>query len=631
MAKRLAEDLETRRRIHEAEADRAQLLERVLVDASGVWARRSFQEQARRMSERDQRAGRPSALLAIGFDRRQNLVDQAGKDAWDRLVADAARALEGLLPELALMGRAADDELAIFLPGMSESDAFALAGRLFAVLEGAAIGVAGSSHAYDVLERQSDVALRAARRLGRDQVRRFSAEAIPSASIDARMPQAGWIIDRKYSLEGPLSKGGMGVVYRALDLHLERPVAIKMLRPELLGQGEFREMLRSEASRMASVRHPSLAAVYAFGEDPPWLFLAMELISGSSVFDLIHQSGPFEPRRAAEIVSQIAGALEAVHAAGLVHRDVKPANILVTPATPSLPRRAVLVDFGIARRLDQSAVTYGGTRGFMAPETRNQEPESPMTDVYALAATAYTMLIAGLAPDPPAADERIAPELMRVLLHGLEARPTDRPASALAFARAFEEAARKSPTEQQAWWKRWTIGQKPPPAAVANRTEVVQSDDVVVSDAAFEAAAGALAGSGEKMPLLHTARALSEIMATVAERPDGDKVARNIGRGVIDRELGARHLTIPAGESPGRILGQLAPLWSAIAGIGRLVVVRAGEREATIALEGAQPVKALRSFLAGFVERFAEAGLFGVRIALEDTGESIALRLAWGP
>jgi tetratricopeptide (TPR) repeat protein len=198
-----------------------------------------------------------------------------------------------------------------------------------------------------------------------------------------------------YRVEAELGRGGAGIVFLAHDDALRRAVAIKAVRPEFAG-GHRNRLLR-EARAAARFRHEHAVAVHSVGETPSGLpFIVMEHIGGSSVAELIRRRGRIEPRRAVEIVEQVASALAEAHKSGLIHRDVKPGNILIDANTV----RAKLVDFGLAVVVDvqtdsirEGARVFGGTPSYMSPEqARSDDSIDGRADVYSLGATFYEML-----------------------------------------------------------------------------------------------------------------------------------------------------------------------------------------------------------------------------------------------
>jgi streptogramin lyase len=203
-----------------------------------------------------------------------------------------------------------------------------------------------------------------------------------------------------YRIEAVLGRGGMGVVYLATDLRLERKVALKLVAPELAGDPRFRERFLRESRLAASLDHSHVVPVYAAGELDGQLWIAMRYVQGTDLRTLLDAEGPLEPARSVELCSQIGEALDAAHAHGLVHRDVKPANVLVTEEGGE--EHGYLADFGLARTADLDAVPgtgahLSGTVDYTAPEQIAAEQADSRADVYSLACVLYECL----AGEPP--------------------------------------------------------------------------------------------------------------------------------------------------------------------------------------------------------------------------------------
>ncbi len=201
-----------------------------------------------------------------------------------------------------------------------------------------------------------------------------------------------------YELRSLLGVGGMGEVYQAFDTVKGRLVALKLLRPELAADPSFQERFRRESRIAAQLHEPHIIPVHDFGDIDGVLFIDMRLVSGNDVKSVLAQQGPMPPRRAVAVLSQIAAALDAAHAAGLTHRDVKPENVLLTDDD-----FAYLVDFGIARSGTDSGLTTAGSAigscAYMAPERFTDGYIGPPTDVYSLACLLFELLT-GTAPFP---------------------------------------------------------------------------------------------------------------------------------------------------------------------------------------------------------------------------------------
>src|SRR3954468_9554060 len=188
-----------------------------------------------------------------------------------------------------------------------------------------------------------------------------------------------------------IGRGGMGIVYQATDRRLGRPVAIKLLADDRSGDPSFRERFEREAQLTAAIDHPNVIPVYAAGEIDGQLYLATRYVDGTDLHQLLRRDGPLPLDRAADVVNQVAQALDAAHAAGLVHRDVKPANVLLSG------RHAYLSDFGLTRSVDAEARLTDtddrlGTVDFMSPEQLRAERTDARSDVYALGCLLFTVL-----------------------------------------------------------------------------------------------------------------------------------------------------------------------------------------------------------------------------------------------
>ena len=201
-------------------------------------------------------------------------------------------------------------------------------------------------------------------------------------------------------------RGGMGVVYRATQLDLDRPVALKVIAPALAGDATFRERFVRESRAAAAIDHPNVIPIYSAGEASGVLYLAMRFVEGPDLRQVVRAAGRLAPARAALIVAQVAAALDAAHARGLVHRDVKPENVLLGGRD-----HAYLTDFGLTKRLDSAggptrAGGWVGTLGYVAPEQIRGERVDARSDVYALGCLLHFVLT-GRGPFTGDGDEAI--------------------------------------------------------------------------------------------------------------------------------------------------------------------------------------------------------------------------------
>ncbi|CAG7572114.1 serine/threonine protein kinase [Barrientosiimonas humi] len=243
-------------------------------------------------------------------------------------------------------------------------------------------------------------------------------------------------------ITGVAGRGAMGVVYRGEQPALGRPVAIKVVNPDLADDPEFRARFEHEARVAGSLDHPHIVPVYAAGEDRGRLYLTMRYVDGTDLATALRRDGPMPPALAVEVVEQVGSALDAAHERGLVHRDVKPANVMLTwrQGRP----HAYLTDFGISKVVGAAGPTRTGaamgTLDYMAPELLVGDPYDGRADVYALGAVLYQALT-GRAPfrretdaariyahlnDPVPEDERVPPALMSVVRRAMAKRPTQR-------------------------------------------------------------------------------------------------------------------------------------------------------------------------------------------------------------
>jgi serine/threonine-protein kinase len=203
---------------------------------------------------------------------------------------------------------------------------------------------------------------------------------------------ASVVLAGRYRLESPVARGGVGEIWRATDLVLGRPVAVKLLRTEYAQHPEVLARFRAEARHAGSVSHPGIAQVYDYGEDGAAAspYLVMELVDGPSLARVL-AAGPLTPADAMDVLAQAAAGLQAAHAAGLVHRDVKPGNLLVGPSG-----QVKITDFGIAHAAWSAPITQTGalvgTPAYLAPERIMGGPATPASDLYSLGVVGYQCL-----------------------------------------------------------------------------------------------------------------------------------------------------------------------------------------------------------------------------------------------
>lgn len=257
------------------------------------------------------------------------------------------------------------------------------------------------------------------------------------------------VLNDRYEIHRRLARGGMAQVYLARDRSLDRPVAVKELVPEFATDPSFVERFRREAQAAANLSHPNVVGVYDWGAQDGTYFIVMEYVDGPSLSRVLRSDGPFHPRRAAEIAAEVAGGLGFAHSRGVVHRDVKPGNVLLTRSG-----QAKVTDFGIARALsspDEDLTQAGsvmGTATYFSPEQAQGLPVDPRSDLYSLGVVLYE-LVTGRPPfsgetplaiaykhvqDQPAPPSTLMSglptSLEAIIMKLLSKRPEDRYASA---------------------------------------------------------------------------------------------------------------------------------------------------------------------------------------------------------
>ncbi len=263
-------------------------------------------------------------------------------------------------------------------------------------------------------------------------------------------PTQGVTFGGRYELDSRIAIGGMGEVWEATDHVIGRTVAIKILKDEYMGDPGFLERFRAEARHAALVNHEGIASVFDYGEENGSAFLVMELVPGEALSTILERDGSLSTDKTLDIVAQTSAALQAAHAAGLVHRDIKPGNLLITP-----DGRVKITDFGIARIADQVPLTATGqvmgTVQYLSPEQASGHPASPATDIYSLGIVAYECLagkrpftgesqvaiaMAQINEQPPPLPATVAVPVQNLVMAMIAKKPEERPASAAAVARA---------------------------------------------------------------------------------------------------------------------------------------------------------------------------------------------------
>ena len=270
----------------------------------------------------------------------------------------------------------------------------------------------------------------------------------------------GELLERRYRVDAPIARGGMSTVYRGMDLRLDRPVAIKVMDPQFAQDPQFLSRFEFEARAVARLSHPGLVAVHDQGVDGEHVFLVMELVAGGTLRELLRERGPMPPHASTAVVRPVLDALAVAHRAGLVHRDVKPENILISDAG-----EVKIADFGLVRAVAASNVTSSsvilGTAAYLSPEQVTSGYADPRSDVYATGLMLFETLT-GRTPftgdtslsiayqrintDVPAPSSMIPgvpPEFDQIVLQATARNPEDRFAHAGEMSAALQGAARQ--------------------------------------------------------------------------------------------------------------------------------------------------------------------------------------------
>ncbi|HMQ32161.1 MAG TPA: Stk1 family PASTA domain-containing Ser/Thr kinase [Chloroflexaceae bacterium] len=290
------------------------------------------------------------------------------------------------------------------------------------------------------------------------------------------------VLDGRYELERKVGEGGMARIYAGRDLRLNRRVAIKIPHSHFLGEPDFLERFRHEAQAAAMLSHPNIVDVYDVGQDEDVHYIVMEFVEGTDLKAIIKREAPLPVERAVALAQQIARGLHAAHRAGMVHRDIKPQNVIVTA-----DGRPHITDFGVAKShlstaLTETGVSFG-TVDYISPEQAQGRPATPQSDLYALGVVLFEMLTGRLpftgdgavavamkhVAEPPPALRRlnpaVPPGLEALVLRALAKDPAARPRSAHEFAEllaAYDQLAQQDTVVNQA-----VLRPPPPPPAPA--------------------------------------------------------------------------------------------------------------------------------------------------------------------
>lgn len=431
-------------------------------------------------------------------------------------------------------------------------------------------------------------------------------------------PRVGLILDSKYKLLESLGQGGMGSVFRAERLHIGDEVAVKLLHRDLVREKQALERFRREARTAAMIRHPNVVSIHDFNDgstDVSEAYIVMELVQGRSLGDLLRREGRLTPVRAVRLMNGICAGVGVAHRQGLLHRDLKPDNVIIVPPSHEGDEEtAKVVDFGLAKVRDVAAATalthtgaVIGTLYYMSPEQCSGEELDPRADVYSLGAMFYEMLtggppfrannLAGLIskhlhePPPPFPESlQISPALEAVCLRALSKDRDQRQADAIAFGRELQNAltaptgyrprSLPTPTRQAPWkWILVAIGTLFALLLVIGAGFAIRFglDQFGSNGSQVEQTTGDLKGTwtGTYGPLSYATK-------LVVEDHSGDKVEGTLEQGVIrvafigtynsaTRELTMKQTKVLSGEgwSLGEDTGTLSTDGKMISGTGK--------------------------------------------------------------
>lgn len=358
------------------------------------------------------------------------------------------------------------------------------------------------------------------------------------------------VIDGRYRVEAEIAQGGMATVYRARDLRLDRPVALKVMRADLAHDDAFVHRFVQEARSAARLSHPHIVGVYDQGEDGDVVFLAMELVDGPTLRDVITHRTPASPRQALTLLVPVAEALAEAHRRGLVHRDIKPENVLLAGGRQSGVKVA---DFGLARAVSATSQhtteMLWGTAAYLAPEQVERGAADARTDVYAVGLLLYELLtgskafpgedplrvayehVHGAVPDPRDRLAHLPAAVAELVRHAAATRPDDRPQDAGELLLQMRELLHELPDDQLDAVPTLTADESAGVDTDPDRTQALRADG---------------RGAGDPTQLVTTGAA-SHTRHLPVQRPSGDgHYARTTGNTVRARRAAPRGGAAPA-------------------------------------------------------------------------------------
>ena len=404
-----------------------------------------------------------------------------------------------------------------------------------------------------------------------------------------------------YRVEAVLGQGGMGVVYRAEDLRLERLVALKLLRASLADDDGYRERFLRESRLAASIEHAAIVPIYDAGETDGLLYIAMRFVDGVDLGELLRREGPLAPERAVALVGQLASALDAAHARGLIHRDVKPSNALI--GTDGDGEHLYLADFGLTKSAGSHSLTgtgpVMGTVLYMAPEVIRGEEPTAAADQYALGCVLYECLTGQVPFDganqaaaiyghletpPPAPSQhhpRLPPEVDAAVQRALAKDPGERWPSCAAFAagaRAALQGAGLPVTRRRRVPRRALVTAAGLAALAASATVLLTRGDDGAELAALRSNAIAVVEpTGKLRAQVDFERAPGRVAANGTAIWVADEDRGTVSR--LDSKTHTVRQTIPVGHGPSALAADGDGVWVANRQDGRLLRIAASTNE----------------------------------------------------
>lgn len=670
-------------------ADRDKLRELSRVDpVLGVANRTALQEELSRLVVATERRGEAISVAVIDIDGLRLINERNGFPAGDAVLAHVAQVARREARTQDIVARYAGDSIALVMPGATVEDARAMLTSILGAIDEIPVihedrsinltvsaGVAELRYDSETGEAALARAMAARERAHlHGEVIAMADESIADAPVQPDFA-IGTTLGGVYQIRHEINRGAFGVVYRAEDLALGRQVALKLLRPDIARDIAFVDRFRAEAATLARIRNPNLVQVYAFGVDDSNVFFAMELVEGQGLDKRIHSAR--QRRRhlplaeVINIINEVAGALEAVHRAGMLHRDVKPENVLID----RVYKRCVLVDVGIAVRRGEKEAA--GTPGFTAPEVFGEGSETPATDVYSLGALAYILLTLEAPFGGPTPLEILKLQMLHqprrlteirtdlpaavddVLLPTLDPDSSRRPQSARELANALsgvlgqltvsprltiERPAIDLPAERRSTPGHISSTRSNPPSAPSTRGIMFRSayevlgarrGSVWIADVSrrFPELAPSLAPESSVLAWYPTSTFVSLLQSLSNDEVECRSLARQLGRSAVDSSFSQFYGADPSAVRPVDVLRAVDLLWRSYHSWGAVsVTARDTDAELTLVNGVGNPLvcASTEGLLTAVVVRAGGLSVHAEHIVcIAEGADRCAFRLTW--